>query len=81
MKTKVDTTGWEKFEFEWKGYRFISSISYESPLLEKVLNLPAGIFQEMNKQALDALTQDGESIEEALERINKNGTHAIIELA
>lgn len=78
---EINTTNWHKVEFIWKGYRLVSSISLESPLLQQILRLPEGLFVAMNITALDEVMKSGESINELLDRINEGASHAIVSLA
>ena len=79
----VDTTGWNAYPFTYEGIEFVSLVSPESPLLGRILALPAGMFESINRNAIadligDTLTR--EHIVEKLTEINENASHAILEL-
>lgn len=72
------------YYFTYEGVNFRSRVDLNSPLLEKILNLPEGEFEKMNKEMISQLWEGDFSpsnIEWQLERLNKNGSHAFIELA
>ena len=80
----LDTTNWNSFPFTANGVNFISKISPESPFLSRIAMLPAGVFEKMNYEAVRDLLADYNTVEELVQKlyhVNKNATHAVIELA
>jgi hypothetical protein len=80
----INTTGWNEFPFEAQGYNFISKIAPTSPFMRQIKNLPAGVFESMNKSAvvdLVGVNLTREQIISKLSEINENASHAVIELA
>ena len=79
----LDTNGWNSYPFEADGIKFISKVSPTSDFLHRIKMLPSGVFENMNRMAVLDLIGKGlsrEEIAQELYRINKNGTHAVIEL-
>jgi hypothetical protein len=79
----LDTNGWNAYSFEVDGIKFISKISPDSSFLPKIKMLPSGVFESMNRSAVLDLIGKGlsrEEIAQELYRINKDGSHAVIEL-
>lgn len=77
------TTEYTDYPFTVEGVNFISRVFTHSELAQTIANLPAGIFTQMNSQAVSELignpallTQD-ELVSE-LERVNEGGSHAFI---
>jgi hypothetical protein len=72
------------YYFTYEGVNFRSRVALSSPLLEKILNLPKGAFEEMNLAMIEELWEGDFSpsnIEAQLKRLNENGSHAFVELA
>jgi hypothetical protein len=77
---------WVSFPFTYAGKSFNSKVSFNSRQLVSILNLPAGVFDTMNAEALRDLatitastTREQDILE--LERINAGASWAILELA
>lgn len=71
------------FPFTASGVNFVSRIYSDSPFLEKVINLPAGVFAQMNIEAVTEIIGNAslftrEELLEELARVNDGGTHAFI---
>jgi hypothetical protein len=79
-------TEWVSFPFTYAGKSFNSKVKAKTRGLDKVLNLPAGVFATINEAALRELatitasTTRGEDIAE-LERLNAGSSWAVLELA
>lgn len=93
MSTTVEATveatvdiEWVIFPFTYEGKSFNSKVKAKTRKLAAIQNLPAGVFNTMNKEALrdlatiTASTTREEDILE-LERFNAGGSWAILELA
>lgn len=71
------------FPFTVNGVNFVSRIYSDSPFLSRIANLPEGVFNSMNIQAVNDLITFGSTvtlkdIQESLDHINAGGTHAFI---
>lgn len=79
----MTNTSYIDYPFTVKGVNFISRVYSHSELSERIANLPAGVFSEMNTQAVAEIIGDpskfstAELIQE-LERVNEGGSHAFI---
>jgi hypothetical protein len=75
-------TTYTDYPFSAQGINFISRVVTDSPMGKQIANLPAGIFEQMNQQAVSELfnlkTFTLEEVEKELERVNKGGTQAFI---
>jgi hypothetical protein len=92
MTTALEVQGetaaieWVLFPFTYAGKSFNSKIKAKTRKLQDIQNLPAGLFNTMNEEALrdiSAIT-DSTSREEdilELERINAGARWAVLELA
>jgi len=81
---ELDTTGWNAFPFEIEGVNFVSKISPSSPFLSRIKALPAGVFDNMNREAVRDLIGTNlsrEYLSSKLYHVNKDASHAVIELA
>lgn len=81
---QLETNGWNEFPFEINGVSFVSKIAPDSPFMPRIKNLPAGVFDSMNKDAVLELVGTNlsrEYVASKLFQINKGATHAVIELA
>ena len=79
----LDTNGWNTYPFEVDGIKFISKVSPTSNFLPRIKMLSDGVFEGMNRMAVIDLIGKGLSREEIVQelyRINKDGSHAVIEL-
>jgi len=80
---ELDTTGWNAFPFEVDGNKFISKIAPESPFMSRIKVLPAGVFEQMNREAVLELVGKNLSREYMVSKIyqiNSGASHAVIEL-
>ncbi len=71
------------YPFTAYGVNFISRVYSHSQIAEQIANLPAGIFEQMNKQAVSEIIGDAsllstDELIRELERINEGGSHAFI---
>lgn len=76
---------YKDFPFNIDGVKFVSRVYLDSPLLSRIEGLPAGVFVELNIQALTELVGNASLLTNdellvALEKINDGGTHAFIML-
>lgn len=73
-----------EYEFEFRGFNFVSSVDVESKMYQSIKKLPEGVFVQMNLQALTELLADTpmnlSAIDKRLEEMNKGGSYAFIEL-
>lgn len=79
----LDTTGWNVYPFETQGIKFLSKISPESPMLSRILALPAGMFEAMNCNAISELVGVNltrEQLVAKLQEVNQGASHAVVEL-
>ena len=81
----MTTATYTDYPFTSNGVKFISRVYSHSELFEKIANLPAGVFAQLNQDAIrdiigdpSLLTNDELVLE--LERINEGGSHAFIML-
>lgn len=81
----MTTATYTDYPFTSNGVKFISRVYSHSELFEKIANLPAGVFAQLNQDAVrdiigdpSLLTNDELVLE--LERINEGGSHAFIML-
>jgi len=71
------------YPFTANGVNFISRVYTHSEMAERIANLPAGIFAQLNQEAVADIIGDpsllttSELLEE-LERVNEGGSHAFI---
>jgi hypothetical protein len=79
----MTTTTYTDFPFTSHGVNFISRVYSNSPFLPSIQQLPAGVFETMNEQAVSEMIGDpsllstDELIRE-LEKLNEGGSHAFI---
>ena len=71
------------YPFTANGINFISRIYSHSDMSAKIANLPAGVFAQLNQDAVRDIIGDPsllsrEELLEELERINAGGSHAFI---
>ena len=76
-------TTYTDYPFSVDGVNFISRIHSDSPFLSSVQNLPAGVFEALNIQAIQQLMGSPklltiEEVEDELNRINEGGSHSFI---
>ena len=83
MQHSLNTEGWAQFPFETQGHTFVSKVAPHSPFMKQIANLPAGMFETMNKGAIADLIGTGLTREEIISKIayiNENASHAVIEI-
>ena len=78
----MTSTTYTDFPFTAQGINFISRIHADSPFLNQIQSLPAGVFEQMNIQAVSDLmnlqTFTLDEIQAELDRVNEGGSHAFI---
>ena len=79
----MTNTTYKDFSFTTNGVNFISRVYSDSPFLSRIESLPAGVFAELNIQAVTELVGDASLLTHdelliALTKINDGGTHAFI---
>ena len=77
------TTTYTDYPFTSYGVNFISRVYSHSDMAEMISKVPATVFADMNRQAVEELIGDASKLSTAeliqeLERINDGGTHAFI---
>ena len=81
---ELDTNGWNAFPFEVEGVNFVSKVSPTSPFISRIKALPEGVFENMNREAVRDLIGTNlsrEYLASKLYHVNKDASHAVIELA
>jgi hypothetical protein len=81
---ELDTNGWLEYPFNVNGINFVSKLSPNSDFLPRIKILPEGIFESMNRSAVLDLIGEGLTRDEMIAKlncVNKDATHAVIELA
>jgi hypothetical protein len=73
------------FPFTHKGFDFVSKVEIESSTYTQIVNLPEGVFINMNKGMINELLTITENTTKAevaaqLEKINEGGTYAFLKL-
>ena len=71
------------YPFTLNGVNFISRVFTHSHMAQTIANLPAGIFEKLNSDAVSELVGDPtqltiEELEDELNRVNAGGSHAFI---
>jgi hypothetical protein len=71
------------YPFTVKGINFISRVYSHSELLSTIQSLPAGVFAQLNSDAVSEIIGDPSLLSTAellteLERVNEGGSHAFI---
>ena len=79
----MTTQTYTDYPFSVDGVNFISRIYSHSEFLSSVQNLPAGVFEALNIQALQELMGSPklltiEEVQDELDRVNEGGSHAFI---
>ena len=79
----MTTQTYTDYPFSVDGVNFISRIHSNSPFLSSVQNLPAGVFEVLNIQAVQELMGSPklltiEEVQDELDRVNEGGSHAFI---
>ena len=79
----LNTKSWNSYPFEVDGVKFVSKVEKNSPFMSRIKMLPNGVFESMNRSAVLDLIGKGlsrEEIAQELYRINKDASHAVLEL-
>jgi len=71
------------YPFTSNGVNFISRVYSHSAMAQQIANLPAGIFEKLNQDAVSEIIGDASLLSTAelldeLARVNEGGTHAFI---
>ena len=71
------------FRFTADGVNFISRIYSDSPFLSRIANLPSGVFEQLNQDAIrdiigDASLLTRDELLSELDKVNAGGSHAFI---
>ena len=79
----MTTENYTDYPFTANGVNFISRVYSHSELFEKIANLPAGVFAQLNQDAIRDIIGDASLLTtaellEELERVNEGGSHAFI---
>lgn len=79
----MTTQTYTDFPFIVDGVNFVSRVHSNSPFLSRIQDLPAGVFEELNIQAIQELMGSPklltiEEVQDELDRVNEGGTHAFI---
>ena len=79
----MTTATYTDYPFTANGVNFISRVYSHSELFEKIANLPAGVFAQLNQDAIRDIIGDASLLTtaellEELERVNEGGSHAFI---
>lgn len=74
-----------EYYFEFRGFNFVSSVDVMSPMYQRIKNMPESLFIEMNLSILSELFRKDipftkEGIHAELDRLNKGGSYAFIQL-
>ena len=83
LQHSLNTEGWQAIPFEAQGQMFLSKLAPNSPFLRQIANLPAGMFEAMNTQAVAELIGVGLTRAEIIEKIaeiNEGASHAVVEI-
>jgi hypothetical protein len=81
----MTTTTYTDFPFTVNGVNFISRIYSHSEFLNKINSLPAGVFAQVNQDAIRDIIGDPsllstDELMAELDRVNEGGSHAFIML-
>ena len=76
-------TTYTDYPFTSNGINFISRVYSHSELSNTIANLPAGVFAQLNKNAVEELIGDASllsisELENELQKINEGGSHAFV---
>jgi hypothetical protein len=79
----MTTNTYTDFPFSVNGINFISRVYSHSDLLSTIKSLPAGVFAQLNSEAVTEIIGDPSLLSTAellteLERVNEGGSHAFI---
>ncbi len=79
----MTTTTYTDYPFTAQGVKFISRVYNNSPMANQIAMLPAGVFTQMNLQAITDLLGDASilthtELANELEKINEGGSTAFI---
>ena len=79
----MTTSTYQDFPFTANGVKFISRVDTGSALYPRINSLPAGLFNQMNIDAVSQIIGDAseftrEELVEELARVNEGGSYAFI---
>ncbi len=79
----MTTTTYTDFPFTVNGINFISRVYSHSEFLTKINSLPAGVFAQLNQDAVTDIIGDpsllsNDELLSELDRVNDGGSHAFI---
>jgi len=79
----MTTNTYTDFPFSVNGINFISRVYSHSEFLSQINNLPAGVFEKLNSDAVTEIIGDPSLLSTAelldeLARVNEGGSHAFI---
>jgi hypothetical protein len=79
----MTTNTYTDYPFSVKGINFISRVYSHSEFLNTINSLPAGVFEQLNQDAVTDIIGDPSLLSTAelldeLERVNEGGSHAFI---
>ena len=82
----TNTAEWDSYPFSVDGVQFVSKILKASDIAERLLTVPAFIFENMNINCIrevvgNVATMSRADILKKLEEVNHGGQNAIVELA
>lgn len=82
----LDTTNWAEYPFYVDGVKFVSKLDTEGNIYSMVKNLPVGVFEAMNRDAVADLIGEPsnfsrEELEKELATVNLGAHEALICLA
>jgi hypothetical protein len=77
-------TMFREYEFQYKGFNFVSSVAVDSPMYQRIKSVPESVFIQMNLQCLEELLGSTplnvNSINDRLKEMNAGGSQAFIAL-
>jgi ABC-type iron transport system FetAB ATPase subunit len=79
----MTTQTYTDYPFSVDGVNFISRIHSHSQFLSSIENLPAGVFEKLNIEAVQELMGSPklltiEEIQDELDKLNEGGSHAFV---
>ena len=79
----MTTATYTDYPFTANGVNFISRVFAHSELSDRIASLPAGVFAQLNQEAIRDIIGDASLLTtaellEELERVNEGGSHAFI---
>lgn len=76
-------TMFREYHFQYNGINYISSVDVTSPMYQRIKNMPENLFIQMNLGIIKELINVEytlEDIHSELDRLNKGGTYAFLQL-